>query len=122
MSDGGDRIDDEEKFAAPDWRVRAGPSNKPTQKEGREHEATHVPFRDWCTHCMMGRGRTHHHITIQKCVDQSRRPTVAKDHYFMKMKMVVSAQTLSDEAVTLHCGECRQTPEHHEQRCVEDGS
>ena len=52
---------DEGEFAAPDWRVRAGPRNKPSQREREEHEATHMPFRDWCVHCMMGRGRTHHH-------------------------------------------------------------
>ena len=75
MSDG------EEELALPDWRVRAGPRNKPTQKERAEHEATYVPFRDWCTHCMMGRGRTK-----QKSEDQSRRPTIAMDYYFMKMK------------------------------------
>ena len=49
-------IDGEEELAAPDWRVRAGPRNKPTQREREEHEAAHVPFRDWCVHCMMGRG------------------------------------------------------------------
>ena len=51
----GDRIEDEGEFAAPDWRVRAGPRNKPTQRGREEHEATHMPFRDWCAHCMMGR-------------------------------------------------------------------
>ena len=49
----GDKIDDEEELAAPDWRVRAGPRNKPTQREREEHEATHLPFRDWSAHCMM---------------------------------------------------------------------
>ena len=29
----GNEIDGEEEFAAPDWRVRAGPRNKPTQRE-----------------------------------------------------------------------------------------
>ena len=39
MSDeGGDKIDDEEVLAAPDWRVRAGPKNKQTQREREEHE------------------------------------------------------------------------------------
>ena len=69
----GDRIEDEGEFAAPDWRVRARPRNKPTQREREEHEATHMPFRDWCAHCMMGRGRTHHHIAKQKSEDESRR-------------------------------------------------
>ena len=61
-----ERFDGEEELAAPDWRVRAGPRSKPTQREREEHEATHVPFRDWCAHCMMGRGRTHHHVAKQK--------------------------------------------------------
>ena len=43
--------------------VRAGCRNEPTQKETEEHEATHVPFRDWCAHCMVG--RTHHHVAQQ---------------------------------------------------------
>ena len=45
--------DDEGELAVPDWKVRAGPRSKPTQREREEHEATHVPFRDWCAHCMM---------------------------------------------------------------------
>ena len=79
--------------------MRAGLRNKPTQKEREEHEATHVPFRRWCTQCMKGRGRTHHRITKQKNEDQSRRPTIAIDYHFMKMKSVVVAQTMSEEAV-----------------------
>ena len=47
--------EDEGELAAPDWKVRAGPRSKPTQREREEHEATHVPFRDWCAYCMMGR-------------------------------------------------------------------
>ena len=39
---------------------------RPTQKEREEHDATNVLFRDWYTHCMMGRGRTHHHVNKQK--------------------------------------------------------
>ena len=40
----GDRMEDEGEFAGPDWRVRAGPRNKPTQREREVHEATHMPF------------------------------------------------------------------------------
>jgi hypothetical protein len=29
----------------------------PTKAEREEHEATHLPFRSWCTHCLRGRGR-----------------------------------------------------------------
>ena len=96
----GDRIEDEGEFAAPDWRVRAGPRNKPTQREREEHEATHMPFRDWCAHCVMERGRTHHHIAKQKSEDESRRPIIAMDYFFMKMEATPSAQSIPEESVT----------------------
>ena len=80
----GNEIDGEEDVAAPDWRVRAGPRNKPTHWEREEHEATHVPFRDWCVHCTVGRGRTHHHVAKHKSEDQSRRPIIAMDYFFME--------------------------------------
>ena len=48
---------------------------------------------------MKGRGRTHHRITKQKSEDQSRRPTIAIDYKFMKMKSFVVAQTMSEEGV-----------------------
>ena len=83
----------DEELAPPDWRVRAGPRNKPIQKEREEHEATHVPSRDWCTHCMMGRGRTQAHVPKRKSEDPSRRPAIA-------MESVVNAQTISQESVT----------------------
>ena len=95
----GGEIDGEEEVAAPDWRVRAGPRSKPTQRE-REHEATHVPFRDWCAHCMMGRGRAHHHVAKQKSEDQSRRPIIAMDHFFMRMECSPSVQAISEESIT----------------------
>ena len=96
----GDEIDGEEELAAPDWRARAGPRNKPTQREREEHEATHVPFRDWCAHCMMGRGRTHHHVAKRKSEDQSRRPIIAMDFCFMKMESSPNVQAISEESTT----------------------
>ena len=48
--EGGDRVDGEEELAAPDWRLRAGPRNKPTQKERKEHEATHVQILVYTLH------------------------------------------------------------------------
>ena len=92
--------DEEGELAAPVSRVRAGPRSKPTQKEREEHEATHVPFRDWCAHCMMGRGRTHHHVAKQKSEDQSRRPIISMDYFFMRMESSPSIQTISEESIT----------------------
>ena len=69
----GDGVDGEEELATSDWRVRAAPRRE-------EHEAAHVPFRDWCTHCMMGRCCTHHHVTKQRSEYETRRPTIAMDY------------------------------------------
>ena len=96
----GEEIDGEGELATPDWRVRAGPRSKPTQREREEHEATHVPFRDWCAHCMMGRGRSHHHVAKQKSEDQSRRPVIAMDYFFMRMESSPSAQEIAEESIT----------------------
>ena len=101
MSDeGGDTTEGEQEFEAPDWRIRAGSRNKPTQKEREEHDATHVPFRDWCTHCMTGRSRNHHHMTKQKSEDQSRRHTIEMDYHFVKMNSAVNARTMLEESLT----------------------
>ena len=54
----GDEVEGEGELASPDWRVRAGPRNRPTQNFREEHEATHVPFRDWCA-TLYGGHRTH---------------------------------------------------------------
>ena len=57
----GEGVGGEGEAGTAGWRVRVGPRNKFTARE--EHDATHMPFRDWCTHCMMGGGRTHHHVS-----------------------------------------------------------
>ena len=50
----GEEVGGEGEAGTADWRVRAGQTKKPTAREREEHEATHVRFHDWCTHCMMG--------------------------------------------------------------------
>ena len=70
LEEGEDAMTDEEgegEAATADWRVRAGPRNKPTDREREEHEATHMPFpRLVHTQGMMGRGRTHHHMSKKR--------------------------------------------------------
>ena len=34
---------------------------QPTPAEIAHHELTHIPFRDWCVHCMKGRGQSNQH-------------------------------------------------------------
>ena len=34
---------------------------QPSQREREEHERTHSPFRDWCTHCIKAKSRNDPH-------------------------------------------------------------
>ena len=49
---------------------------------------------------MMGRGRTHHHIAKPKSEDESRRPIIAMDYFFMKLESAQSTQSISEEWIT----------------------
>ena len=72
-------------------------TNKPTAREKEEHDATHMPFRDWCTHCMMGRGRTHHHVSKKRSEELSRRPVIAMEYSFLKPNSTANSQTIPGE-------------------------
>ena len=45
-------------------------------------------------------GRTHHHVSKQKCGNLSRGPMIAMDYYFLKPNSTVSSQTIPGESVT----------------------
>ena len=62
-------------------------------------EATHMPFRDGCAHCIMGRGRTHHHASKKRSglvKDQQQLCTTI----FLKPNSSANSQTVPDESVT----------------------
>ena len=48
---------------------------------------------------MMGRGRTHHHVAKRKSEDQSRRPIIAMDYFFMIMESAPIIQAISEESI-----------------------
>ena len=42
--------------------VRMTDPKKPRPEEILEHEKTHLPFRNWCRHCVRGRGKEAPHV------------------------------------------------------------
>ena len=58
---------------------------EPTAKEIEEHYLTHLPFRNWCPHCIAGRGHSDHHKRQLRDVEQEV-PTVSVDYAFMNSK------------------------------------
>ena len=57
----------------------------PTKAEREEHEATHLPLRSWCTHCLRGRGRNkpHQRQVVDADVDGRKVPKISIDYFFM---------------------------------------
>ena len=54
----------------------------PTKEEWEQHMMTHVPFRNWCPHCVRGRAVSHGHFRNMK--DDKAIPTIGIDYMYMK--------------------------------------
>ena len=51
-----------------------------------EHWITHLPFRNWCQHCVAGKCKSKPHMTAGKIDDENGTPIVAFDYAFMSDK------------------------------------
>ena len=51
---------------------------RPSKREIEEHEATHMPYRSWCPHCVRGRGQASPHPR-GKTKPENQLPTIALD-------------------------------------------
>ena len=60
----------------------------PTKSEREEHEATHLSFRSWCTHCLRGRGRNkpHQRHAVEADKDAQKVPKISMDYFFMSQE------------------------------------
>mgnify|MGYP001254926542 CR=1 FL=1 len=48
---------------------RLGGPRRPTEMEVEDHERTHLPFRNWCSHCVKGKGKDLDH---RKSIEEER--------------------------------------------------
>ena len=56
----------------------------PTAEEVRDHERTHLPFRDWCEHCVRGRAQNDHHKRNKG--EEGEVPKISWDYFYMFQK------------------------------------
>ena len=49
--------------------VRLGDPRRPSEGEVQDHERTHLPYRNWCYHCVGGKGRDLDH---RRAVEEER--------------------------------------------------
>ena len=67
---------------------------EPTPEERSAHESTHLPFRDWCPHCVSCRASDPGHRLTERAKDKP--PMVQIDYQFASEKVNMEA---SDEQV-----------------------
>ena len=80
--------EEQEDEEAGEVKTRRAPKG-PTQKEREEHEATHIPYRDWCKHCVRGRApNRQHRVKIKGDGDTEGRkvPRISMDYFFMSQE------------------------------------
>ena len=73
--------DKEEETSAAQVKIRAAPS-EPSARERAEHEATHIPYRSWCVHCVRGRGRSTKHMKMKRDEEEPDVPRISMDYFF----------------------------------------
>ena len=72
---------DEEEAQEP--ATRKAPKGS-TKEEKEKHEATHLPFREWCQHCVRGRGRNKPHKKKTEEEEEENKVTrISMDYFFM---------------------------------------
>ena len=62
--------------------VMARIPGEPTQEEREEHMITHVPYRQWCQHCVSGKAKSPPHLSAAKCMREV--PTLVLDYAYMR--------------------------------------
>ena len=56
----------------------------PTKEEWDQHMMTHVPFRNWCPHCVRGRAVSLGHFKHQS--DEKAIPAIGIDYMYINQK------------------------------------
>ena len=62
---------------------KLGQPRMPSEKERREHDATHCPFRSWCEHCCRGQGVEYGHCAVVGAAAEEEVPRVIVDYCFI---------------------------------------
>ena len=73
FDDGADEEFDDESGGEARKMKRIVDPHLPSKDEVEEHNLTHLPVRNWCKHCMRGRGKHLAHEASKGCSGQSGR-------------------------------------------------
>ena len=59
---------------------------KPSRKEVEEHERTHLPFRNWCKHCVFGKAKSNPHRKADE--REGERPVISIDYMYLHERKI----------------------------------
>ena len=72
----------------------------PSQKELDEHSVTHIPYRNWCRHCVSGRGQSDHHKK-QLARHEQEMPVVSVDYAYLAESSAKGSQERMQPVIVL---------------------
>ena len=78
-----DREEEEEQPETEGVNARRSPK-EPTELERLRHEATHVPYRSWCQHCVRGHGRRKPHYRKAEGDSEGTVPKISMAYFFLR--------------------------------------
>ena len=87
-----EKMDDELPMEERSARVVRKPG-EPTPEERSAHESTHLPFRDWCPHCVSCRATDPTHGLTERADDEP--PMVQIDYQFASEKVITAGPTVT---------------------------
>ena len=76
----GEKEDTEDSSEGIEAKVMKKPE-EPTQDEVDRHMCTHIPFRSWCPHCVVGKAKNNRHL--RRSVRENEVPVASIDYMFM---------------------------------------
>ena len=79
LEEGEVNVEEESGEDVPDLK-HARDVGSPSADQVESHRVTHLPYRSWCKHCIMGRGVGRPHSTSTK---ESSAPIVGMDYFYI---------------------------------------
>ena len=84
-----------------------GAPTKPTAAMVEDREVSHLPFRNWCAHCIRGRGASQGHYKQHH--DEEQTPTMSVDYAFFGAPGKTPAESVADHENPILVGKDRAT-------------
>ena len=73
----------------------------PSREEVRQHRLKHHPYREWCPHCVRGKGREDRHKKSTQKEEYLGVPKMASDYFYIGQRRPLGRKAVSYTHLTL---------------------